>query len=98
MSFLRFERKIMEAFTTKTGIQTELVGIDEAQFPQLIASAAQSGTLPDVVASLGLGSVRQIDQFGLVDRRAPLCVRKRRFASLRIASLCSTVSHSERTP
>ena len=64
------QRKIMEAFTTKTGIQTELVGIDEAQFPQLIASAAQSGTLPDVVASLGLGSVRQIDQFGLVDRDA----------------------------
>ena len=64
------QKAIVAKFTAKTQTQVELVGIDEAQFPQLIASAAQSGNMPDVVGSLGLSSVWQMDGQQLVDRDA----------------------------
>ncbi|WP_226346332.1 ABC transporter substrate-binding protein [Agilicoccus flavus] len=68
------QKKIVADFQAKTGTQVELVGIDEAQFPQLVASAAQSGNLPDAIGSLSLGYVRQIDGQQLVDREANTAV------------------------
>ncbi|MDE9365222.1 extracellular solute-binding protein [Luteipulveratus sp. YIM 133132] len=62
------QQRMLAAFTKATGIRTELVAVDEGQLPQLIASAAQTGDLPDVVGSLPLGFVRQLDHFDVLDR------------------------------
>ncbi len=40
---------IIEAFTTATGIEVELVAVGEDDLPQLMTVNAASGTLPDVV-------------------------------------------------
>ena len=54
-------KKIIEGFTKKTGIQVKLVPVDENQVPQLVASAAISGKLPDVMGAIPLSIVRQLD-------------------------------------
>jgi multiple sugar transport system substrate-binding protein len=53
-------QKIAEAFTQKTGIPVKVVAIDEQQFPQLIATAAESGKMPDVMGALSLGDVQSV--------------------------------------
>ena len=53
------QRQIAEAFTEASGIEVELVPIEEGQATQLIQSAALSGELPDVISLLNLGFVRQ---------------------------------------
>jgi multiple sugar transport system substrate-binding protein len=63
-------KQIAAGFTKKTGIQVKVVAIDEQQFPQLIATAAESGKLPDVMGALSLGDVRQVDQQKLLDTDA----------------------------
>jgi multiple sugar transport system substrate-binding protein len=63
-------QKIAGEFTKQTGIQVKVVGIDEGQFPQLIATAAESGKMPDVMGALSLGDVRQIYQQKLLDTDA----------------------------
>src|SRR4029453_2586183 len=40
-------KRIIEKFTAATGIQVELVGVDEDQFNQTLTSAAAAGELPD---------------------------------------------------
>jgi multiple sugar transport system substrate-binding protein len=63
-------QKIAQAFTRKTHIPVKLVAIDEQQFPQLIATAAESGKMPDVMGALSLGDVRQIYQQHLISTDA----------------------------
>jgi multiple sugar transport system substrate-binding protein len=63
-------QKIAADFTKQTGIHVKVVGIDEGQFPQLIATAAESGKMPDVMGALSLGDVRQVYQQKLLDTDA----------------------------
>ncbi|HZN19771.1 MAG TPA: extracellular solute-binding protein [Micromonosporaceae bacterium] len=51
---------IISDFTAKTGINVNLVPINEDQFPSLIASNAAAGDLPDVVGSLPLAGVQTL--------------------------------------
>ncbi len=67
---LAVQREINEAFTAATGIEVELVPVEEAQTVQLIQSAALSGQLPDVVSLLSLSFVRQLEGQELVDTAA----------------------------
>lgn len=60
-------KKIIRGFTEKTGIQVKLVPVDENQVAQLIASAAISGKLPDVMGSIPLSIVRQLDSQKLLN-------------------------------
>jgi multiple sugar transport system substrate-binding protein len=64
------QREIAKAFTEQTGVEVELVPVEEGQATQLIQSAALSGELPDVISLLNLGFVRQLDTEGLVDTEA----------------------------
>ncbi|CAN5624694.1 extracellular solute-binding protein [soil metagenome] len=59
-----------EEFSAATGIDVELVGVNEDQFPQLITAAAAAGTLPDVVGALPLAAVRTMSSNGLVNTDA----------------------------
>jgi multiple sugar transport system substrate-binding protein len=61
---------IIDRFTRETGIQVELVGVDEDQFNQLLTSAAAAGNLPDVVAGQPLAAIRTLATNGLVDSAA----------------------------
>jgi multiple sugar transport system substrate-binding protein len=54
-------KAIAADFTKQTGIKVNLVAIDEAQFPQLVASSALSGKLPDVMGAISLSNVRQLN-------------------------------------
>jgi len=65
-----------KAFTTKTGIKVDLQAVDEAQLPQLVAQAAQAGTLPDVIGGVSLASVRQFDTQKLLDTATAAAVIK----------------------
>ncbi|MET7751659.1 extracellular solute-binding protein [Micromonospora sp. NPDC005367] len=53
-------RAIIADFTARTGIQVELVTVNEDQFPSLIASGAAAGELPDVVGSVSLAGIRTL--------------------------------------
>lgn len=64
------QRQIAEAFTEQTGIEVELVAVEEGQATQLIQSSALSGELPDVISLLNLGFVRQLAGEDLVDTEA----------------------------
>jgi multiple sugar transport system substrate-binding protein len=63
-------RTIVDDFTADTGIEVELVGIDENQFNQLITTAAAAGDLPDVIGALSLAGVRTLSANELVDTAA----------------------------
>lgn len=63
-------KAIIEKFTAKTGIKVKLVGIDQNQFGQLVASSALSGKLPDVVGALALSDVRQLNDQKLLNTDA----------------------------
>jgi multiple sugar transport system substrate-binding protein len=63
-------KRIIERFTAATGIQVELVGVDEDQFNQTLTSAAAAGELPDVIGSQPLASVRTLSSNQLVDTAA----------------------------
>ncbi|HET9382663.1 MAG TPA: extracellular solute-binding protein [Streptomyces sp.] len=64
-------RKIVDGFEEKTGIKVKLVGVDEGQMPQLIMSAAASGTLPDVIGAAPMGQVWQMYTNGLLNTDIP---------------------------
>lgn len=70
------QKKIIAAFTEKTGINVDFVPVDEGQIPQLIASAAISGELPDVMGALSLSLTRQFDSQKLLDHEAAAKVVK----------------------
>lgn len=60
-------RKVVGRFEKRTGIDVDLVGVDEGQLPKLIMSAAAAGNLPDVIAALPLGQTWQMYSNGLLD-------------------------------
>ncbi|UNX55684.1 extracellular solute-binding protein [Georgenia sp. TF02-10] len=60
-------QEIAAAFTEETGVKVDLVGIEDAQAPQLIQSNALSGDLPDVMASFPLALVHQMASLDMVD-------------------------------
>jgi multiple sugar transport system substrate-binding protein len=64
-------QKIIKGFEKKTGITVHLVGVDEGQMPQLIMSAAASGTLPDVIGAAPMGQVWQMYSNGLLNTAIP---------------------------
>jgi multiple sugar transport system substrate-binding protein len=61
------QEEIAAAFTESTGIQVELVAIDENQFNQLLTSSAAAGELPDVIGALPLSGVRALATNELID-------------------------------
>ncbi|MBB3087928.1 ABC transporter substrate-binding protein [Nocardioides albus] len=63
-------RAIVDRFSEETGIDVQLVAVDEQQVPQLIQSAVLSDEMPDVIGALSLSYVRQIADLGLVDTAA----------------------------
>ncbi|MFF4902699.1 ABC transporter substrate-binding protein [Streptomyces sp. NPDC001068] len=64
-------QKVVNGFEKKTGIKVHLVGVDEGQMPQLIMSAAASGTLPDVIGAAPMGQVWQMYSNGLLNTSIP---------------------------
>lgn len=60
-------RKVISRFEKESGVQVDLVGVDEAQLPQLIMSAAAAGTLPDVIGAVPMGQVWQMYGNGLLN-------------------------------
>lgn len=65
------ERKMVARFERKSGVEVELVGVDEGQLPQLIMSAAAAGRLPDVIGSLPMGQAWQMYGNGLLNTAEP---------------------------
>ncbi|MFJ4468077.1 ABC transporter substrate-binding protein [Streptomyces sp. NPDC089424] len=65
------QEKIIDGFEKKTGVKVRLVGVDEGQMPQLIMSAAASGTLPDVIGAAPMGQVWQMYTNGLLNTSIP---------------------------
>ncbi|PRY58261.1 carbohydrate ABC transporter substrate-binding protein (CUT1 family) [Knoellia remsis] len=63
--------KIAARWTEQTGTKVEQVAVQENQVPSLLASAAVSGTLPDVIAGAPLALVRQLQGLELLDTAAP---------------------------
>ncbi|MFC8088195.1 ABC transporter substrate-binding protein [Streptomyces sp. NPDC057340] len=64
-------QKVIDGFEKKTGVKVKLVGVDEGQMPQLIMSAAASGTLPDVIGAAPMGQVWQMYSNGLLNTDIP---------------------------
>ncbi len=64
---LEVQQGILDGFTAETGIDVELVPVEEDQIAQLIASAALANELPDVIGSVSLGLVRTFDSEGYVN-------------------------------
>jgi multiple sugar transport system substrate-binding protein len=60
-------REVVARFEEKSGIEVELVGVDEGQLPQLIMSAAAAGNLPDVIGALPMGQLWQMYGNGLLN-------------------------------
>ncbi|MEO3753102.1 ABC transporter substrate-binding protein [Streptomyces sp. B6B3] len=57
-------------FEEASGVEVELVGVAEAQLPQLIMSAAAAGDLPDVIGALPMGQLWQMHGNELLDTEA----------------------------
>ncbi|MFF2227617.1 ABC transporter substrate-binding protein [Streptomyces globisporus] len=60
-------RKVVSRFEKESGVKVDLVGVDEAQLPQLIMSAAAAGELPDVIGAVPMGQVWQMYGNGLLN-------------------------------
>jgi multiple sugar transport system substrate-binding protein len=67
-------KAIIAKFTEKTGVQVELVGVDEDQFNQLLTSAAAAGELPDVVGTQPLAAIRTLSANDLLDTDATAAI------------------------
>lgn len=65
---------INQRFTQQTGIQVELVSVDEDQLVQLLTSAAAAGELPDVIGNTPLASIRTLAANDLVNSEATQAV------------------------
>ena len=65
---------IIDKFTAETGIEVELVGVEEDQFNQLLTSAAAAGELPDVIGSQPLAGIRTLSANGLLNSDAAAAV------------------------
>ncbi len=58
---LETQQAVLDDFTAATGIDVELVPVEEDQVAQLMAAAALSNELPDVISAATLGLVRSFD-------------------------------------
>ena len=65
---------IIDEFTAETGIEVQLVGVEEDQFNQALISAAAAGDLPDVVGSQPLAAVRTLSANDLLNTEAAAAV------------------------
>src|SRR5215212_2430700 len=65
---------IADAFTTKTGIDVEVVAVAEDQLQAQITSAAAGGTLPDVFGALSLGFTHSLAADDIADPAAAAAV------------------------
>lgn len=63
-------REVVHRFEQRTGIEIELVGVDEAQLPQMVMSAAAAGELPDVIGAVPMGQVWQMHGNDLLNTQA----------------------------
>jgi multiple sugar transport system substrate-binding protein len=70
-------KKINERFTQRSGVRVDEVAVQENQLPTLIASAAVSGTLPDLISGLPLAFLRQLEQLRLLDSQIAANVVRR---------------------
>jgi multiple sugar transport system substrate-binding protein len=61
---------IIDRFTQQTGIQVDLVGVEEDQFNQTLTAAAAAGDLPDVIGSIPLSSVNTLATNDLTNTEA----------------------------
>jgi multiple sugar transport system substrate-binding protein len=61
------QEEIAAAFTEESGIEVDLVAIDEDQFNQLLTSSAAAGELPDIVGALSLSGVQALATNELID-------------------------------
>jgi multiple sugar transport system substrate-binding protein len=68
------QEAIAAAFTESSGIEVDLVAIDEDQFNQLLISSAAAGELPDVVGALSLSGVQALATDELIDTDAAAAV------------------------
>jgi multiple sugar transport system substrate-binding protein len=54
------QEEIATAFTESSGVEVDIVPIDENQFNQLLTSSAAAGELPDVIGALSLAGVQAL--------------------------------------
>jgi multiple sugar transport system substrate-binding protein len=71
---LAAQEEIAAAFTAQSGIEVELVAVDEDRFNQLLTSSAAAGELPDVVGALSLAGVQAMASNELIDTDAAAAV------------------------
>jgi multiple sugar transport system substrate-binding protein len=64
------QKRLLAKFTERTGIETELVAVAEAQLTTVLSSAASSGELPDVIGALSLPIINQLRTDELLDTDA----------------------------
>lgn len=64
------QKRLLAEFSKETGIETELVAVAEAQLTTVLASAASSGELPDVIGAVSLPIVNQLRTDELLDTTA----------------------------
>lgn len=62
-------KKVVARFEKESGVEVDLVAVDEAQLPQLIMSAAAAGKLPDVIGAVPMGQVWQMYGNGLLNTK-----------------------------
>lgn len=67
---LRIQQEAMDAWAADSGLETELVPVEEEQIAQQVAAAALAGDLPDAVNAISPGLVRAFDADGYLDREA----------------------------
>src|SRR5690606_8243519 len=68
---LAIQQAAMDAWAEDSGVETELVPVEEDQVSQLLSAAALSGDdMPDVVNAISPGLVRSFDRDGYLDRDA----------------------------
>ncbi|HBS75637.1 MAG TPA: bicyclomycin resistance protein [Microbacterium sp.] len=61
---LATQQTMLDGFTAETGIEVELVPVEQDQVAQLMAAAALSNEMPDLLGSVPLGLVRNFDSEG----------------------------------
>src|SRR5688572_1425751 len=68
---LAIQEEAMAAWSEQSGVETDLVPVEEDQVSQLLSAAALSGEdMPDVVNAISPGLVRAFDRDGYLDRDA----------------------------
>lgn len=67
---VKAQETILAEFTERTGVQTKLVAVGENQLTTVLASAAASDELPDVIAAVSLPIMSQMRTDDLLDTEA----------------------------